>query len=104
MKKPNSCLKTYLMTLFLLFYSGSIFSKNDLQLVISATDIANRLTAVAAEIDQDYRGEELTLVMVLKGSLFVTADLMRELKTPLTLEYIKATTHDASGNRTGKTL
>ncbi len=93
-----------LITLLLVFYSSITFAKNELELVISAHDIAKRLTTVAAEIDRDYLGEELTLVMVLKGSLLVTADLMRELKTPLTLEYIKATTHDANGHRMGQII
>ncbi len=92
----------YAIILCLLLYPSISFSQNDLELVFSPQDISKRLTEVAAKIDQDYQGEELTLVMILKGSIVLTADLMRQLKTPLVLEYIKATRHDANGLRTEK--
>jgi hypoxanthine phosphoribosyltransferase len=94
----------YFAVLILFFYSSAIFAKNDLEIVITPEEISKRLTEIALEIDKDYLGQELTLVMVLKGSVVVTTDLMRKLKTPLTLEYIKSTTHDSNGIRTGNIL
>jgi len=93
----------HLSIISLLFYPSLIFAKNDLELVVHPQEIEKRITEIATHIDKDYVGKELTLVMVLKGSFMVTADLMRNLKTPHTLEYIKSTTHDSNGVRIGNT-
>lgn len=47
------------------------------RIVFSAEEIAAALGRIGAEIARDYAGRELTLVAVLKGALFVVADLAR---------------------------
>lgn len=50
---------------------------------ISEAEIAAAVTTVAAKIDQDYEGQPLTVVAVLKGAFIFVADLIRQLKTPV---------------------
>jgi hypoxanthine phosphoribosyltransferase len=47
--------------------------------IFSAEDIALAIDRMAHEIARDYAGRELVLLGVLKGALFVTADLARAL-------------------------
>ena len=49
--------------------------------LFSTQEIGSAIERLAAEIAADYRGQPLTLVGVLKGALYVTADLIRALSS-----------------------
>ena len=55
---------------------------------IDAGRLAERVSALGAQITRDYQGKELTLLCVLKGSVFFAADLARAIDLPLTLEFL----------------
>lgn len=48
---------------------------------------------LAAQIDADYRGREITLVVVLKGAVIFAADLMRLLTVPVALRFVTASSY-----------
>lgn len=73
-----------------------------LELLISAEEIQRKIGAIAPLIDAYYAGEELTIVMVMKGAICLTADLIRALKTPTTLEYIRASSYGHRGTQKGE--
>ena len=51
---------------------------NDLESVLlSEQQLNDRLAEMAAQIDEDYKGQDLLLVGVLKGAVMVMADLAR---------------------------
>ena len=50
--------------------------------------IAERVEAVAGEIDVQLRGRSLVLVSILKGSAFFMADLARKLRGSFSCEYL----------------
>lgn len=70
-------------------------------LLISYDQITRKIAEIAREIDAEYMGEDLTIVMVMKGALCLTADLIRHLNTPTTLEYIKASSYGHRGKDRG---
>jgi hypoxanthine phosphoribosyltransferase len=49
-------------------------------ILLSETQIRNRLAELAADIDADYAGRDLVLLGVLKGAMMVMADLARLLR------------------------
>lgn len=53
-------------------------------------EIQKRVSELGKEITEDYKGKELLVLCILKGSIIFTADLVRKIKTPLTVEYISA--------------
>lgn len=60
-----------------------------LPVLLSEEAIADRVTELAAEIDADYSGIDLlVLVGVLKGSFVFLADLARRLTVPRRIEFI----------------
>ncbi len=75
---------------------------DNIELLISPHEIEQKIADAARAIDVQYAGDELTIVMVMKGSLCLTADLMRALKTPTTLEYIKASSYGRRGAKKGE--
>ena len=74
---------------------------SDFKLMISEQQINERIKECAEQIDKDYQGKEITLIMVLKGAVCITCDLMRHLKTPCSLECISASSYGQNGTTAG---
>lgn len=60
---------------------------------ISKEKIQERVKELAAMINKDFEGEELFIIGVLNGAFMFTADLVRELNIPVTLEFMKASSY-----------
>ena len=52
---------------------------SDLEVLLSAEQIASRVKELAAQISADYRGRPLHLIGMLKGAWVFLADLVRHL-------------------------
>lgn len=75
---------------------------NSLQLLISSQKIHEQLEKVARVLEKHYNDEEITIVMVMKGSFILAADLMRHLSLPVKLEYIQASSYGEKGTKKGE--
>lgn len=58
--------------------------------LISRSEIHRRLGELGSEISRDYDGRELLVVIVLRGSVIFAADLVRHLRVPLVMDFIRA--------------
>ena len=58
--------------------------------LISENAIQKRIKELGKEITNDYEGKDLLILCILKGSIIFTADLVRNIKVPLTVEYLSA--------------
>lgn len=58
------------------------------RILLSATEIQQRVSDLGEQISQDYAGESLVLVGLLKGITFFLADLARAITRPLAIEYL----------------
>lgn len=61
-----------------------------------------RLDEIAHEITADYRGEELTVIAVLNGSLIFMADLLRRIPLPLKLDCLSVSSYHGGTVSTGE--
>ncbi len=77
-------------------------SMNNHELLISADRIQSKINEIAQELDDEYQGEEITVVMVMKGALCLTADLIRALKTPCKIDYVKGSSYGQHGSSRGE--
>lgn len=57
-------------------------------ILFDAEAIGRRVGELAAEIDRDYEGREITFVSVLRGSFMFAADLVRAVKTPCEVDFL----------------
>lgn len=73
-----------------------------IELLISKEEIRLKILEVARAIDAQYQGEELTIVMVMKGSLCLTADLIRQLQIPTLIEYVSVSSYGDLGVKRGQ--
>ncbi|MBS0621295.1 MAG: hypoxanthine phosphoribosyltransferase [Verrucomicrobia bacterium] len=70
--------------------------------LISEERIRKRVAEVASALDAHYQGREITLVAILKGSICLASDLMRAMKTPCSLEFLRAESYGAAGTLRGE--
>lgn len=74
----------------------------ELEPLISEEEIAHAIEKLASKINADYKGEQLTLVMILKGSLCFVADLIRLLHVPCKIEMIRCQSYGHRGDIRGE--
>lgn len=58
--------------------------------LISAAAIQTRVAELGAALSDAYGQTPLTAVVVLKGGLFFAADLLRRVRAPVTVEFVRA--------------
>jgi hypoxanthine phosphoribosyltransferase len=63
------------------------------ELLIAESQIQARLTAMGQQIEADYRDRPLTIVAVLTGSLIALADLVRQIRIPLRIALVQASSY-----------
>jgi len=70
--------------------------------LIEAESIQEKVRQLAARIESDYRGKPVTVLGVLKGSVFFLVDLLKSVRIPLKLEFLRASSYGdrmtSSGN------
>ena len=68
--------------------------ENDIGAVLySEKRIANGLAGLAERLVADYSGKDLCVVAVLRGSCIFTADLVRAMPIPMTLEFLSCSSY-----------
>jgi len=71
--------------------------RDDIQeILFDERRIEEKVRDLAGRISRDYAGKELVLICVLKGAAIFTADLMRRLTVPVTVEFVQAASYGAS--------
>jgi hypoxanthine phosphoribosyltransferase len=66
--------------------------------------INRRLDEIAAQISQDYRDRELTVIAVLNGSLMLMADLLRRIPLPLKLDCLSVASYHGKAQTSSEVI
>lgn len=77
---------------------------NDIEKVLlSENEIKEVIARLGKQITEDYKDKNLLVVSVLKGSVMVMADLLREIKLPLRIDFMSVSSY-GSGTTTSGTV
>ena len=71
------------------------------KILFTEEDISKRAKEIAAQIDKDYEGEEVILLMTLKGSILWVGDIMKNVTVDTKLDFISASSYGASKSSSG---
>ena len=71
------------------------------QVLITEEQIAQRLDEMASRIDADYEGRDLLLVGVLKGAVYVMADLSRRLHRSAPMDWMAVSSYGSGTKSSG---
>ncbi len=69
--------------------------------LFTARQIADRIGELAGEIDRDYQGREILMIAVLKGSFLFVADLIRAVKTPSVIDFVRLASYGSATQSSG---
>ncbi len=72
------------------------------KILIRRDQIAKAVDRLASEIERDYQDKQPLLIGVLKGSFVFMADLIRQLDSPLELDFVRLSSYGAATESSGK--
>ncbi len=72
-----------------------------LKILITEDEIAARVRELGRRISEDYRGKNLLLISVLKGSVAFMADLMRAIDIGASIDFMSVSSYGAGTRSTG---
>lgn len=78
------------------------FYDETVETMIDVSALHARIKELGAQITQDYLGKDLTLVGIMKGSIFFMTDLARQVDLPLTIEVMGVSSYHGGTETTGE--
>lgn len=75
--------------------------QHSLTQLFSAEEIAARVRDLAIQIDRDYSGREILMIAVLKGSFLFIADLVRAVKSPTIIDFVRLASYGSATQSSG---
>lgn len=71
------------------------------RILFTEEDLADRVREMGAQITEDYAGEEIVVISVLRGAAIFMADLVREIKLPLEMDYMAISSYGNGAKSSG---
>ena len=69
----------------------------NIKVIISEKEIAERISEMSKKINADLRGEPVVAIVMLKGAFVFAADILREINSDVTLDFVRLSSY---GNET----
>ena len=70
-------------------------------ILVTEEQIATRVKELGEMISKDYEGKDLVVICVLRGSFIFMADLVREIKIPLSTDFISVSSYGSGTSSSG---
>ncbi|NLM42006.1 MAG: hypoxanthine phosphoribosyltransferase [Firmicutes bacterium] len=71
------------------------------KVLISAEEIARRVQELGQQISQDYQGQDLMIIGILKGAVVFLSDLIRHITVPLELDFMAISSYGEATETSG---
>jgi hypoxanthine phosphoribosyltransferase len=72
-----------------------------IEVLLSADEIAKRVKELGAEISRDYTDKDLLVVGILKGAVVFLSDLIREITVPLEVDFMATSSYGQATKTSG---
>lgn len=66
------------------------------EILINESEIQEKVKYLAEQINKDYAGKDIVLMIILKGSVVFSADLMRYLNVNVSLDFMQVSSYGGS--------
>lgn len=71
------------------------------KILITEKEIKDKIKKLANQINKDYKGKNLIMICILRGAFVFFADLIREIKIPVELDFMAVSSYDSQTQSTG---
>ena len=78
-----------------------MIEKDVLKVLISEDDLQTRIKELGKEITEDYKGKDIIVISVLKGSIMFMADLLRSIDTHVEIDFMVVSSYGSGVVSTG---
>ncbi len=75
--------------------------KHNINVMITEEEIQKRVAEIGAEITERFKGESVYLVCILKGSIFYTTELAKNIKLPMEIDFMTVSSYGAATASSG---
>lgn len=72
-----------------------------IRVLLSEEEVDKRIAEIAGQISEDYKGEQVHLVCVLKGGVFFTCELAKRLDIPVSLDFMSVSSYGSDTKSSG---
>lgn len=76
--------------------------EHKISVMYSEEEVLTRVREIAARIDEDFKGEEVHLICILKGSIFYTVELAKRINLPVTLDFMSVSSYGDGTESSGR--
>ena len=73
-----------------------------IRVLIEEEKLNKRIAELGAQISRDYAGQEVTLICILKGSVFFTCELAKRITVSVALDFMSVSSYGSSTVSSGK--
>ena len=74
----------------------------EIKTLIDEQKLQNRIAEIAKQIQEEYKGKEITLICILKGSIFFTVDLAKKINGDVRIEFIRVSSYGEGTESSGE--
>lgn len=79
-----------------------MITEQDLKVLIKEDELQNGIKQLGQKLNDFYKNEDLFVISVLKGSVMFTVDLVKHLKMPVNMNFIRLSSYGSGFTSTGK--
>ena len=72
-----------------------------IRVMISEEEVEARIAELGKQISEDYAGEQVHLLCILKGSVFFTCELAKRITVPVTLDFMSVSSYGDGTSSSG---
>ncbi len=76
--------------------------KEQIHVMISEEEVNARIAEIAAQINEDYKGEEIVAIGILRGGVYFCTELTKRITVPVILDFMEASSYGAGTSSSGQ--
>ena len=76
--------------------------EKQIQVMISEEEVNARIAEIAAQINEDFQGEEILAVGILRGGAYFCTELTKRIKVPVILDFMEASSYGMGTESSGQ--
>lgn len=73
-----------------------------IQVMFSEEEVNARIAEIAAQISEDFKGEEIIAIGILRGGVYFCTELTKRITVPVILDFIEATSYGSATESSGQ--
>lgn len=77
-------------------------AEDKISVLISEEDVNERIAELGKEIGKDYEGKKLHLICILKGGAFIACELAKNIKLPLSIDFMSVSSYGDDSVSSGR--